>query len=148
MSAYLAKASKWEEGGLAEKLASIRLAARIMPSQNTENNALFMDWVSMTTEAEGKEATSAQSYYYKKSLHIYNNTKDYFPTLNLDPGYIPVGNSMTLCINLAWAPAKMWRVLGMYKEVQAIPLCVEANNPKSRWQRNDPKHGANVQIWR
>ena len=69
----------------------------------------------MTTETEQKDSTSSQSYYYNKSLHIYNNTKDYFPTLNLNPEFIPVGDSKKLCINLAWAPSKMWRVYEMYK---------------------------------
>lgn len=52
LSAYLDKASKWNEQNLSEKLSNIRLLARIMPSQNTEKNVLYMDWVSMTTETE------------------------------------------------------------------------------------------------
>jgi len=65
-----------------------------------------MDWVSMTTGTESKDATASQSFYYKKSLHIYNHTKDYFPTLNLNPEYVPVGDSKTFCVNLAWSPLK------------------------------------------
>lgn len=133
MSSYLEKANKWNEANLSEKLSNIRLLARIMPSQNTEKNALFMDWVSMTTETEEKDSASSQSYYYNKSLHIYNNTKDYFPTLNLNPEFVPVGNSKTLCINLAWIPSKMWRVYDMYKQVTGLPECSEAKNSKFRW---------------
>lgn len=59
MSSYLEKASKWNEENLSEKLANIRLLARIMPSQNTEKNVLYMDWVSMTTETEEKDSTSS-----------------------------------------------------------------------------------------
>lgn len=84
-----------------------------------------MDWVSMTTETESGNAATAQNYYYNKSLHIYNNTKDYFPTLNLNPEFVPVGDSKTLCINLMWAPAKQWRVNEMYKYIKDMPLCSE-----------------------
>ena len=106
MSTYLEKASKWNEDNTAEKLGNIRMQARIMPSHNSQGNKLQMEWVSMTTESEKGNAASAQNYYYNKSLHIYNNTKDYFPTLNLNPEFVPVGDSKTLCVNLMWAPAK------------------------------------------
>lgn len=147
MSNYLEKASKWNEEHLSEKLADIRLIARIMPSANSEKNILYMDWVSMTTETEQKDATSLQSYYYKKSLHIYNNTKDYFPTLNLNSEFVPVGDSKKLCVNLMWAPAKQWRVYEMYKFVKDLPVCSQAENPRTRWHKNDPKNGVDVKIW-
>ena len=92
-----------------------------------------MDWVSMTTDTESQDATSSQSFFYNKSLHIYNNTKDYFPTLNLNPEYVPVGNSKTLCINLMWAPSRQWRVYEMYKNISGLPICSETINPKGRW---------------
>lgn len=59
MSDYLEKASKWNDDNIAEKISNIRLMARIMPSQNTEKNALIMEWVSMTTETEYKDAASS-----------------------------------------------------------------------------------------
>jgi len=59
MSSYLEKASKWNDENLAEKLGSIRMLARIMPSHLSEKNVLYMDWVSMTTETEGSNAASA-----------------------------------------------------------------------------------------
>jgi len=52
LSSYLEKASKWNQENIAERLGNIRLIAHIMPSQNTQRNVLFMDWVSMTTETE------------------------------------------------------------------------------------------------
>lgn len=53
----------------------------------------------MTTDTEASTSAGSTTYY-NKSLHIYNNTKDYFPTLNLNPEFIPAGDSKTLCINL------------------------------------------------
>ena len=87
-----------------------------------------MDWVSMTTETEEKDAASSQSYFYNKSLHIYNNTKDYFPTLNFNPEYIPVGDSKTLCLNVAWSPLKRWRVYDLYKQIVGLEECEGAVN--------------------
>jgi hypothetical protein len=133
MSSYLEKASKWNEENLSEKLANIRFISRIMPSRSTGQDTLYLDWVSMTTETEEKDATASQSYYYNRSLHIYNNTKDLFPTLNYNPEFVPVGDSKTLCINLMWAPAKYWRVQTMYKYVRDLPTCSETTNPKYRW---------------
>ena len=144
MSDYLEKASKWNEENIGEKISNIRLAAKIMPSQNTQNNALFLDWVSMTTDTEQHDSASSQSYFYNKSLHIYNNTKDYFPTLSLNPEYLPVGDSKTLCINVAWAPAKKWRVYEMYKQVSGLPDCKESKNKKFRWYQSDPRQGVDT----
>ena len=78
------------------------MAARIMPSQNTEDNMMYMDWVSMTTDNEMSDSATAQDYFYNKSLHIINDTREYFPVLNLQPEFIPVGDSKLMCVNLAW----------------------------------------------
>ena len=117
-----------------------------MPSQNTENNMLYMDWVSMTTESEKSDSAASQNYFYNKSLHLYNNTKDYFPTLNLNSEFVPVGESKQVCINIAWVPLKEWR--GSYGQVKSLPECAGTLNLKSRWQRNDPKNGVDIQIWK
>ena len=131
MPTYLQKAAKWNEEDLAKKLSEIKVAARIMPSQNTENNMLYMDWVSMTTESEKSDSAASQNYFYNKSLHLYNNTKDYFPTLNLNSEFVPVGESKQVCINIAWAPLKEWR--GSYGQVKSLPECAGTLNLKSRW---------------
>ena len=44
---------------------------------------LQMEWVSMTTDIEASDSAAAQDYFYNKSLHIINDTRDYFPVLNL-----------------------------------------------------------------
>ena len=123
MSDYLEKADNWNENNIAEKISNIRLIVRIMPSQKTEGNAQFMDWVSMTTDTEYKDSASSQSYYYNKSLHIYNDTNDYFPPLNFNSEYIPVGDSKTMCVNIGWAPQRKWRVVDMYKSLSQLPNC-------------------------
>ena len=119
-----------------------------MPSQNTENNMLYLNWVSMTTGTERSDAAAAQDYFYNKSLHIYNDTRDYFPTLNLAPEFVPVGDSKQLCINLAWAPLMQQKVKALYREVNDLPVCSEAQNPKFRWQRSDPRNGVDINIWK
>ncbi len=54
---------------------------------------LMMNWVSMTTSTEKSDAATAQDYFYNKSLHLYNDTRHYFPVLNMRPEFIPVGDS-------------------------------------------------------
>ena len=92
-----------------------------------------MDWVSQSTPPEQVDATAAQTYYYNKSLHVYNQTKNFFPTLNLDPAFVPVGTSKTFCVNVAWAPFKLWHVIDMYKQVKGQPDCSGAYNRKTKW---------------
>jgi hypothetical protein len=130
---YLDKAAKWNDENIGEKLSNIKIGARIMPSFNTEGNLLYMNWVSMTTEIESSDAAASQDYFYNKSLHLYNDTRDYFPTLNLNPEFVPFGDSKQLCVNIAWAPLSKWRVSSMYREVNELPQCTDALNPKVRW---------------
>jgi hypothetical protein len=52
LSKYLEKANKWNEQDIAKRLSQIKIVARVMPSQNTQDNMLLMDWVSMTTDTE------------------------------------------------------------------------------------------------
>ena len=64
---------------------------------------LHLNWVSMTTDTELSDAAASQDYYYNKSLHLYNDTREYFPVLNLATEFVPVGDSRKVCVNLAWA---------------------------------------------
>jgi len=59
MGSYLSRAQKWNEEGLSKKFSEISFVNRIMPSHNTEENIHYMEWVSMTTEGEGKDAASS-----------------------------------------------------------------------------------------
>jgi len=66
----------------------------------------------------------------------------------LNPEYVPVGDSKTLCVNLAWSPYARRKVKGMYKSITDLPYCADAVNPKFRWQQSDPKQGIDVQVWK
>ncbi len=119
-----------------------------MPSQNTQDNMLYMDWVSMTTSNEMSDSATAQDYFYNKSLHIINDTRDYFPVLNLQPEFVPVGDSKHLCVNLAWTPLPKARVKNSFKSIEGLPVCSNAQNLKIRWQQSDPRNGVDIQIWK
>lgn len=108
-----------------------------------------MDWVSMTTGAESKNALALNANYaYKKSLHLFNKTESYFPTLNMNPEYVPYGDSKAYCLNLAWTTAQMWRVRDTYKQVVEQLQCAEAENDNFKWQKNDTRNGVDIPIWR
>lgn len=85
-----------------------------------------MEWVSMTTDLESTDSAAGQSYFYNKSLHIINDTHEYFPVLNLQPEFIPAGDSKQLCVNIAWSTLAKWRVKNGYKQIEGLPVCSEA----------------------
>ncbi len=85
-----------------------------------------MDWVSMTTNNEMSDSATSQDYFYNKSLHIINDTRDYFPTLNLQPEFVPVGDAKHICVNIAWTPQAKQRVKNSYKSIEGLPLCTNA----------------------
>ena len=68
--------------------------------------------------------------------------------LNLNPEFVPVGDSKRVCVNLAWAPLAQHRVASLYKQVSGLPECSEAQNIKTRWQKSDPRNGVDINIWR
>lgn len=102
----------------------------------------------MTTTNELSDSATAQDYFYNKSLHIINDTRDYFPVLNLQPEFVPVGDSKHVCVNVAWTPLAKQRVKGSYKSIEGMPVCKNAQNSKIRWQQSDPKNGVDIQIWK
>jgi hypothetical protein len=148
-SSFINKAKKWNKDKIADKLEQIKLKTRIMPSANDKDSTAYMDWVSMTTGSESKNALQISSNFaYKKSLHLFNKTESYFPTLNLNPEYVPYGDSKNYCLNLAWSPAQMWRIQSMYKQVTEQPMCIESENWDFKWQGNDTRAGVDIPVWR
>jgi hypothetical protein len=87
---------------------------------------LYMDWVSMTTKNEMSDSATAQDYFYNKSLHIINDTRDYFSSLNLQPEFVPVGDSKHICVNIAWTSLAKQRVKNSYKSIEGLPVCTNA----------------------
>jgi hypothetical protein len=68
--------------------------------------------------------------------------------MNLNPEFVPFGDSKQFCINFAWTSIQQWRIKSSYEEFKGLPECTEAKNPKFRWQINDPKNGVDIIIWK
>lgn len=133
---YLRRAYNFNrKGGSASQIKDVALMLRMMPSANTEKNVMYMDF------------EEAEAGYMNKSVHYFDNTQHYFPTLNLVPEHVPFGNSKTLCLHLSWVQARLKRMYGMYKAVRDFPECTEALNPKFRWNDHDPTDGVDINIW-
>lgn len=47
----------------------------------------------------------------------YSQTKDYFPTLNVDPDYLPLGSSKPYCLHLDWIEKFRMAQKDQYKSV-------------------------------
>lgn len=74
----------WQEEPVKVKLGNIRVGLRIMPSANTENNILVMNYVRNSPQED-------QMKNVDKSYHLVSDTKTYFPTLTLKEEYVPFG---------------------------------------------------------
>ena len=79
-----------------------------MPSANTENNFITMNYIKNTIE-ETKAGNVDKSY------HLFNNTLDYFPTLNFIKEYIPAGNPEPYCFYLSWVSVDKSKMTDKYK---------------------------------
>lgn len=105
------------------------------PAPNNKDSTAFMNWVSMTTAEEEKTQPNIKDNQvaYRKSLHLFNATANYFPTLNLNPEYVPYGDSKNYCLNLAWNKADSWQVKEKYRQVNSQPDCLESENLDFKW---------------
>lgn len=146
---FVNKAKKWNKEKIAEKLEQIKLRTKLAPSQGQKNGTDYMTWVSMTTAEEEKSQSNVKDNQvaYRKSLHLLNQTANYFPTLNLNPEYVPYGDSMPYCLNLAWNKAESWQVKEKYRQVTEQPQCLEAENPSVNWREGDTRTGVDFLAW-
>lgn len=83
-----------------EMLKNVAMGLKIMPSHNSAENLIVMDWSNHTQKEELSHALTASHNHYAKSYHFYNHTHNYFPTLRLFPDSVPVGNSKKMCLHV------------------------------------------------
>ena len=94
-------------------------------------------------EYDGDFADSITDIYFKT-----DNMEDYFPEFNYNENTVPLGNAKPFCLHLDWSTKENRRVIDRYYPVQDMPLCQLAQNPKFRWQENDPKTGLDFSLWK
>ena len=104
-----------------------------------------MKW---TNEANAQEAYLGTKVDVGDNYFVVSDTADYFPVLKLDKDHGPFGSASPLCVHLDWAKIEQKRMIDMYRSVLGFPNCTNSMNPKYRWQRGDPRTGADFQVWK
>ena len=74
--------------------------------------------------------------------------EDYFPEFHLSEQTVPLGNAKPFCLHLDWSTKANRKIIDKYYQVQDGPLCKLAQNPKFRWQEQDPKTGLDFVLWK
>ena len=118
-----------------------------MPSHQTEGNMLLMspktgqaEWAG---EYDGDFADSISEDFFTT-----DNMADYFPEFHISENTVPLGNAKPFCLHLDWSTKANRKILDHYYAVQDGPLCELAQNPKFRWQLQDPKTGLDFSLWK
>lgn len=130
-----------------DQMSKIQIAARVMPSQNTENNFQLMT---------STNAASGMSGYYadgitddvtedRYELNVFNN---YFPSFEFNAENVPLGTSKPYCLHFDWIEKKRANLIDMYSAVQNMPFCAGAVSPKVRWDNTYPKTGLDFKLFK
>ena len=84
---------------------------------------ILMQW---TDKANGLDNELGQKVDVGDHYFLWQDTKDYFPTLRFDEQFMPFGNSKPMCLHLEWAKRDMRKMLDMYKSVGNMDTCENA----------------------
>lgn len=132
---------RWQNHPIKVKMGIVRVGLRIMPSANTENNLIIMDYIHNTKEEN-------ESGNVDKSYHLFSNTANYFPSLNFQPLYVPFGEPEPFCFHLSWTPADKVKLVDKYKEFEGLTKCILVGKGHRQWHKEDPKVGVDIKMWR
>lgn len=88
-----------------------------------------------------------ERYDLNTSFFYYNETDSVFPTLNMKKEYIPVGDSITMCLAMYWGKKGMTSYSFMNK-VEGFPICSQTQTGKFIWNDDDSKNGVDIPVWR
>ena len=131
----------------ADTFQKIQMALRVMPSQKTEGNMLLMTPSSGQAEWQA-DYDSDFTDGITDDFFITDSMRDYFPDLTLNENTVPIGSSKPFCLHLDWSTKANRKMLDRYYQVQDMPLCQMAQNPKVLWQSQDPKTGIDFMLWK
>lgn len=112
-----------------------------MPSANTENNMIVMNYIKNTVDED--EAGNVD-----KSYHSFHNTLTYFPSLTLKEDYVPFGEPEPFCLHLSWAPITKSKMADQYVSMGGLNKCSLVSKGHRIWNQKDPKDGIDVKMWR
>ena len=76
---------EWKKNPIKFKMGNIKVGLKIMPSANTEDNIIIMNYIK-NSQGEDKIGNVDKSY------HRFMDTHDYFPAINVKKEYVPFGD--------------------------------------------------------
>ena len=88
-----------------------------------------------------------ESYNLNTTYFRLNQTNKVFPKFKFTKDNIPVGDSVTMCINVHWALAERGNNYDIMKSVSGFPNCTQAQTGKFIWNDDDPTTGVDVPVW-
>lgn len=131
----------WSYNKVKYQIGNIRVGLRIMPSANTEDNIIMMNYIRNTkTEDEGGNVD--------KSYHLFSDTKNYFATLNIKEDYVPFGDPEPYCFHLSWATLETSKMADKYEPFDGLNKCSLVNKGHHLWHSYDPHNGIDIKMWR
>ena len=89
----------------------------------------------------------AESYEIHSTFFRTNKTRKVFPKFSFKPEYVPLGNSIELCIAAHWGEIERGKHYDIMKSVEGFPKCTSAND-KFIWNREDSTNGINIPSWK
>lgn len=87
------------------------------------------------------------SYDLNTTYFRLNRTNKVFPKFKFTKDNIPVGDSVTMCVSLNWAPLERGFNFDIMKEIKGFPNCTQAESGKFIWNDDDPMSGIDVPVW-
>lgn len=87
------------------------------------------------------------SYDLNTTYFRLNRTNKVFPKFKFTKDNIPVGDSITMCVSLNWAPLERGFNFDIMKEIKGFPNCTQAESGKFIWNDDDPMSGIDVPVW-
>jgi len=145
LSQYYYKLKEWNKANASGKMSSISLRLKIMPSENTMNNEVNMEWDKKIMIPESK---INKKFKYDQSYFSYKVHPNYFPVFRFNSESIPVHDSETFCIHLLWAGRANESISDLYESVMKFPECINSKNPRFDWHIHDPPFGVDVKAWK
>jgi hypothetical protein len=89
-----------------------------------------------------------ENFNMNNTFFFINKTSMFFPKLSYRAENIPVGDSISMCISVSWAPKDRGLNYDIMKPVIGFPKCKETVSGKLIWNSDDPTFGIDVPVWR
>lgn len=88
-----------------------------------------------------------ENFNMNNTFFFINKTQFFFPKLSYTKENVPVGDSISMCIAVNWAPVERGHNYDLMKPVEGFPRCKETLSGQFIWNVDDPIYGIDVPVW-